>query len=600
MIQILHSPSYSQQYIPDYDPEETLTFNYNVVGANNNVTYTFRSLQAKLDTIGRDSSTGNAIVTLRENITDYLLQVKQITGNNPVIYIDDKIVAYTGVYYALNAATVGSVTRFVIANIGNAASTYLGDVDFPDDYTSQIVYKYRNIFQFEVYDVSYVGTTQLHTLITTVRQQSNRNGEVVFNVSEIVKGYVPENGALSVSVKATETDYFGNTDNIDTDDLHLIDAGISTINYGEYILFNPNTAGTLLDTTGYRLIYNPSKIYPFYINFICNETVIQRAIRSVEAYVNIYSSNMTVVNTVSVPISINIGLNVIDISGNQDLLFALNRYKPTKVGISIIFNYEITGEFDRTQFNPDEFDTPPAGEMPTLKSHEYLCDCINYTLNNRRDFLFIYDNGIGGKSSYLCNQFKQYTEPEIVALRNQDNISNRVARETELVDLIFKYEDLNALRFLFGYDVSLISKESGIYESRNIVRIGELGDTKTWIIQSNTYDVTNEDLYKDFTLTLYRPLFSGFDTPVPSSVMCSVSDITPASAKVSCTVTQIGGTIIERGIYMNGVKKSSFSTSNSYVIEVTDLISGTTYTIVPYVVAGTQEYRGNSKTFIAQ
>ena len=214
--------------------------------------------------------------------------------------------------------------------------------------------------------------------------------------------------------------------------------------------------------------------------------------------------------------------------------------------------------------------------------------------------MFIYDNGIGGKSSYLCNQFKQYTEPEIVALRNQDNISNRVARETELVDLIFKYEDLDALRFLFGYDVSSISKESGIYESRNIVRIGELGDTKTWIIQSNAYDVTTEELYKDFTLTLYRPLFSGSDTPVPSSVMCSVSDITPTSAKVSCVVTQIGGTIIERGIYMNGVKKSSFSTSNSYVIEVTDLISGTTYTIVPYVVAGTQEYRGNSKTFIAQ
>ena len=140
---------------------------------------------------------------------------------------------------------------------------------------------------------------------------------------------------------------------------------------------------------------------------------------------------MTVVNTVSVPISINIGLNVIDISRNQNLLFALNRYKPTKVGISIIFNYEITGEFDRTQFNTDEFDTPPTGEVPALRSHEYLCDCLNYTLNNRRDFLFIYDNGIGGKSSYLCNQFKQYTEPAIFVLRHQDKISNRVVGEKE-------------------------------------------------------------------------------------------------------------------------------------------------------------------------
>ncbi len=88
----------------------------------------------------------------------------------------------------------------------------------------------------------------------------------------------------------------------------------------------------------------------------------------------------------------------------------------------------------------------------------------------------------------------------------ESTISNSVARETESVELTFKYADLKGLDFLLGYRIDRLLKYDGIYESQNIQRIGAGGSRLMWIIKPANYDLPNSALYKDIALTIYRPV----------------------------------------------------------------------------------------------
>ena len=132
--------------------------------------------------------------------------------------------------------------------------------------------------------------------------------------------------------------------------------------------------------------------------------------------------------------------------------------------------------------------------------------CVKYELDNRRDFYFIFQNGIGGLSSYLCTEYTRQVDPEIVALRNADTIGNSIARETETVELVFKYIDLIGLKFLFGYDIHTLTKVDGVYESITVTRVGAKGDKVTWIISEGQYDLPNSTKYKDISFSVYRPI----------------------------------------------------------------------------------------------
>lgn len=599
MIQIASSPTYTQQYYETQESENPLTFHYNVLGVRNLVNYVFRSLEAKIDNISQGTSS-YALVTLRENITDYLTQTALAGGQTPVIYLDDNAAGtnYSGAYRAINIKTVSGVTQFYLMNVGNDAPTFFGAKQFGDDYTSQVVYRYRNTFTFQVYDKTAVGSSRRSVLLATVRQQMSAQGTVVFNVAEVVKGYTPPEGTLSIQVTASEKDYFGNEAEVQTDLINFVQAYADPANYGDWIMFNPNNGGRILDSTGRILYYDSGDgAYPFFLNYILNDELLDKENASLRIKLNFYREG-NLLYTLFLAADIVVGLNSLDLSQYEEVSEALAQYAPDRIGASLMASYVTAGEFG-SQFNSAEFRIA-SGSGFSRASQEYTFRALAYRLDNRRDFYFCFDNSIGGRSTMLCKQYKRQTAPEIVALRNRDTISNAVARETEYAELSFPYSDLDSLRTLYGYDLGKLGKDNGIYESRNVTRIGRYGDTKQWIIQSANYDLNNSDLYRTHSLTLYRPLFTGADTPVPARVRILDIDVFFTSATVNCVIDPRGNTVVERGLYLGSDKYVSKSNADAYSIILENLVLGRSYTVRAYAKTTTQEYRSAPQTFIAQ
>lgn len=500
MIQIVSSPTYQRTYpVPDADP---ITFDFNVVGALSTVSYRFRSVQAKMNKITQQEQW--ALLSLRENINDYLQRVATISGRNPQVYLEDTVEGlynYTGSYEVAEIKTDGSGnTQILLKAIGNNSPTFYGLKDFPDDNTSQLVYQYRTRMTYEVYDVTPINGVSKNVLLATRRQQLSASGYNAFNISELAKGYVSATGGIALKVVVTSSDYFANTDTVTTDPCILVQARVPEINYGTYILFNPETGGEILPTTGYQLLYNDGAVYPFYVNFITNSLMGAEGV-AVQMKVQLFQKD-TLLDTQFISIPTVVGLNIVDLAQYPNLVASIIARKPTMLKVEVLYRSALMGEFT-DQFN-DEFSK--AQEGGSGQSPAYDITCKQYALDNRRDFYFSYQNGIGGLSTYLCTEYRRITEPEIVALRNASTISNSVARETESVELTFKYADLKGLDFLLGYRIDRLLKYDGIYESQNIQRIGSGGSRLMWIIKPANYDLPNSTLYKDVALTIYRPV----------------------------------------------------------------------------------------------
>lgn len=500
MIQIVSSPTYQRTYpVPDADP---VTFDFNVVGALSTVSYRFRGVQARMNKITQQEQW--ALLSLRENINEYLQQVAAITGRTPQVYLEDTVEGlfdYTGSYEVAEIKTDGSGnTQILLKAIGNNSPTFYGNKDFPDDNSSQLVYQYRTRMVYEVYDVTSINGVAKNVLLATRRQQLSASGYNSFNISELAKGYVSSTGGIALRVVVTSTDYFGNTDTVTTDPCILVQARVPEINYGLYTLFNPETGGAILPTTGYQLLYNESKMYPFYVNFITNSLMGAEGV-TMQMRVRLYQKD-TLLNTQFITIPTVAGLNTVDLAQYPSLVASIIERKPTAIRVEVLYRSALLGEFT-SQFN-DEFDT--TQDSGSGQSPAYEITCRQYVLDNRRDFYFSYQNGIGGLSTYLCTEYRRITDPEIVALRNASTISNSVARATESVELTFKYADLKGLDFLLGYRIDRHLKYDGIYESQNVQRIDADGNRLLWIIKGATYDLPNSTLYKDVTITIYRPI----------------------------------------------------------------------------------------------
>lgn len=487
-------------FIVEDNPDTS--FDYNVVGVLSTVSYRFRSVQAKMNKITQQEQW--ALLSLRENINDYLSKVATISGRNPQVYLEDTVDGlynYTGSYEVAEIKTdISGNTQILIKAIGNDSPTFYGLKDFPNDNTSQLVYQYRNRMTYEVYDVTPINGFSKNVLLTTRRQQLSASGYNAFNISELAKGYVAETGGVAIKVVVTSTDYFANTDTVTTDPCTLVQARVPEINYGTYILFNPKTGGEILPTTGYQLLYNNSEVYPFYVNFITNSLMGAEGV-AMQMKIQLFQKD-TLLDTQFISIPTTVGLNIVDLAQYPNLTNSIIARKPTTIKVEVLYRTTISGEFT-SEFN-SEFDVGAIGGSGQSTAH--TISCRHYVLDNRRDFYFSYQNGIGGISTYLCNEYRRITEPEIVAMRNASSISNSVARETESIELTFKYVDLKGLNFLLGYSIDSLLKYDGIFESQNIQRIGS-GDIRLpWIIKGSSYDLSNSTLYKDIIMTIYRPL----------------------------------------------------------------------------------------------
>lgn len=500
MIQIVSSPTYKKSYETPLGPIE---FDYNVVGTLSNVSYTFRPQQAQMLAITQHENW--ASLELRGNINEYLSKVSDATAREPQIFIEDTLTEgfnYTGVYTVMDSRVSSSGNSLLRLKFPNSdTTTFYGDKSWPDNHDSQLVYKYRTRITYRVLDMTPVLGVPRNILLATQRQQLNSTGYNNFNISELAKGHVSTTGSVALQVEVTATDYFGNSESTTTDPCVLIMARNPEVNYGRYTLFNPESNGQILPTTGYRLLYNKHGIYPFYVNFVTN-TIIGRGGVVVQIKVQLYN-NETLVNTQFATIPPIVGLNTVDLSAITTIAQSIADNKPTSISVQVLYHTTVMGEFTE-QFTHTEFNATHkggAGQSATM-----TVPCKFYELDNRRDFYFSYQNGLGGLSTYLCTEYKRSTEPEIVALRNASTISNSVARETESVELTMKYTDLRGLDFLLGYKADTMAKYDGIYESQNVTRIGPDASRMEWIIKSNSYDLPNATLYKDVNINIYRPI----------------------------------------------------------------------------------------------
>lgn len=506
MIQIVESPTYSKSY-PQPDGS-TATFDFNVVGALSTISYRFKDDQAKLLNITQQETW--ALLTLRGNINDYLNAVATVTGKPVQVYLEDTVPGvydYTGVYRIAEIKADGSGnTQILLKSPTDESPTFYGAKEYPDDYSSQLVYAYKTKVAFSVYDVSEINGVAKRVLLVSQRQQLDASGYVSFNISELAKGYLGEAGSVTLAVHATATDYFGNSSEVETDPCVLVQARVPEVNYGIYTLFNPETGGEILPTTGYRLLYNEAQVYPFYVNFVTNDIFGQAGLH-VQLKLALYQADQ-LVDTVFITIPTVTGLNIVDLSGYPEAVSTIVSKKPTSIDVSVIYYTTDYGEFNGEEFT-DEFDIDKLGEGG--QSHAYSIPCAQYRLDNRRDFYLAYQNGFGGVSTYLCTEFRRLTTPEVNGLRNASQISNAVARETETAELTFKYTDVRGINFLLGYDVTKVLKYDGIYESRNVTRIGAGGTRVLWIVKPADYGVANADLYKDVAVTVYRPIGMTYD-----------------------------------------------------------------------------------------
>ena len=146
MLKIYQTPIFRKKYI-DSDGS-TKEFVYRTVATLNNISVVFESVQIPVNKIG-NNGTGDIFIQ--------------------VIYNDGK-------------------TQFYLKNIDNNAAAFFGDKYFENS-QAQIVYKYLNNIQYDIYDATLVGDERVGKLLLTTNQPQQANGLSVLNVSEIVNRF---------------------------------------------------------------------------------------------------------------------------------------------------------------------------------------------------------------------------------------------------------------------------------------------------------------------------------------------------------------------------------------------------------------------------
>lgn len=501
-LEVVSSPVYTDQ---------ATGFKYNVVGALSTVSFRFKSLQAKLVKV--TSWNQFALMEVDADIKEYLEQVATAMGTAYAqVYIEDTDPSgfnYSKSYNVhLHENTAEGHSQLELHDIANDnTKTFYGTKSWADSYESQCVYQYRNNLTFEVYDTTLANGVVRDVLLYTNRTQLAANGYASYNISELAKGYVGETGGIGLSVRVVSRDFFGNTAEITTDQCILVRARVPQINYGSYIMYNPENKGQMLPTTGYQLFYGAERVWPFYVNFITNDLMGEEGV-SVRLTVSFRRAGSQIGRAI-VSIPTVVGLNVIDLTdpslaaGGSTIHDLILQYQPDSLVVTPSYVIQNAGEFETSQFTNEYFITDQAGDGVGASM---TIPCTKYELDNRRDFYFVFQNGIGGLSSYLCMEYTRKVDPEIVALRNADTIGNSIARETETVELSFKYIDLAGLKFLFGYDIHTLTKVDGVYESITVTRVGAKGDKVVWIVSEGQYELPNSAKYEDISFSVYRPI----------------------------------------------------------------------------------------------
>lgn len=506
-MKVVNSPVFEES---DLSAGVTGLFRYDVCAARSNVGVTIRSDQAAMDNItayGRD-----ILLTLRSNINQYLLDVRAVTGADPNVAIEDVTGVgynYSGKYrVSLILTSAGGNTQVVLSSIGSESPTYYGEKQFGEDNTSQFVYRHRTRYSIQIIDVTPVDGVSRNIILAERMQNSSIFGYASVNLSETALGYLEGTGGILVKAHITETDFFNNSEVLDTDSIVFVDARNPDVNYGLYTMFNPTDGGKLLPSTGRSVIYNNDTVYPFYVNFVCNEAV-EDSNSNTRIHIRLKGRDGTELTTITQDVDISIGLNCIDLSKIQSFIYEISARNAYSIDIWIERSFwsGVFGEFDGREFT-DEF-LISSGTPGLRVSGVTEVPCRYHVLNDRRDFYFTYQNSIGGISCMLTENYRRMTLSELSALRNSSTISNTVSRATESVELIFDRVDLSTVRFLTGYDLRESYKYDGIFESGNVDRFTSDGQRITWIVQQKEYEVQNRDLYRDLSLVIYRPIGMG-------------------------------------------------------------------------------------------
>jgi len=596
---ISNSPTFKQDYTFN---GQIQSFDYNVLASKNNVSMTVRSEQASIVSIVNSGINNNARVNLSVNISAYLTAVQLQSGANPIVYIADNTgIApnYTGSYEVLNSSIIGGLSVLIIQN-SNGNSSYQGDKFFVGSNTSQLLYRYKNYVTIKYFNRTISGSSTANIQILNTQQQNlQANGVLQIALSEATKPYVPNQGCFTLQVIVTEFDFLGEIDSVTSGLFNFVNSSLLQKNYGNLTLFNPNNGGALLPSTGFKLLYNSGKVYPFFINFITNNNIKLFTNNFITLAFFFYDidDNLLLESEIDISSEVSIGLSSIDLSLiSETFVIALNDIKPYKIGARVKYSGFNAGDFVATDFNNTDWVT--SDEFYSSISSEFIFECENYSLDNLRDFYFSFNSGWGGESTFLCKMYNKMLEPEILQLRNQDQLANFVARSSEFYDLTMKFLNLQELIFLTGNDLTSSSKQDAVYESEKIKRIDQFGVQTNWIMVPTTYSQNNTERFKDVEFTVVRPNFSNSISTEESTVSIVEIVSTNTTATITCEISQVGiEPILQRGVVIEGMFYGQTNVENPYTVEVTGLSPVTVYSVKAEIISPTATIDSLSQNF---
>lgn len=496
MLNIKKSPVFS------FD-ENNETFTYDVCGSKQPVNFTLQNLQSKLLKI--EAYGIYARLQVSGNLSNYFDLVAQTTNAAPAIFVVDTKKSsfnYTGSYRVTDWIFENNNTSLLLKNENNELATYFGRKNFDNNWENRIIYKKDEILEITIFDVTVYDGNASNFPITVQNTKFDSFGEKEINISELTRGLVPELGGLKTIAVCNVIDYFGNAEQITTPPVLLVDARNLDVNYKDFTMFAPHVERGFLPSVGQKLYIDKqnNKILPFYLNFVTNSEV-----GDYEVMYNLHiaacSGDMCIDNSVE-NVIVTQGLNVLDLSLNKTITDFILLHEPKFLKIGITGYFFAAGDFLALDFNDVDFFCETNAKQKDSGNVSIACE--SKILNDREDFLFYFDNGMGGKSSMLCKDFSRIAKPEITEMRNLDVISNFVSRETETVKLRFFGLSIDDFDFLTGYNALNAKKRDGIFESQYIERLTATGELQRYIIVAADYEVENAQLYRDLELTLKR------------------------------------------------------------------------------------------------
>lgn len=536
-MRIISQPIYDQSFEKN---GEFNTFLYNIVAAKTDVNLIVESEQARPLYAVSSGINSNAFITVQGDISAYLAGVTAASGSAPVVYLRDDtpgIPDYTGSYKVLSVTVIAGNTRLLLENYNGTAS-YQGNKTF--DAASQLLYRYKSYLVIEYYNRTREGTNEANIrMLNPVTQTLNASGIQTIALSEVAKSAVPERGCVGVQVEITEYDYLGQVgDKLVTGLINFVNSSIFQKNYGDFTLFNPNSGGGLLPSSGNRIFYGGGKIQPFFLNFVLTDFGAEiYAQRFVYVLLTAYDIDGNSLGSVEVDVSNQVvtGLNSLDLSTFELPQDAIESIKPYKTGVKFIYSASNGGDYDINDYESADYET--SGASYYSASSEAFIPCEEYKLNNLRDFYFSFTNGWGGLSTFCLQMYNKKEAPDILQLRNQNVLANIVVRATERYELTGKYLPLQDIRFLTGNDLQSSQKQDGIFESEQIIRYDQFGVQTNWLLEPAEYEQNNTDRYQDIKFTVVRPDFAdAITSPVPTAAVIDLA-ATDTTVTATCVVT---------------------------------------------------------------